>query len=227
MLFDFSKITQHERHKLMISVVVPRPIAWVVSQDEENRLNVAPFSFFNVVSDEPPLIVLGIGNDERGNEPAKDSGRNIRIHKEFVVNLVSRELAAAMVMTGVNFSPSISELERAGLTAVPSALVKPPRIAESPAGLECRLYRTIDLPGGRMIFLGEVVAIHIDEQAMLDVSKFYVDTPKLDLIGRMHGAGWYSTTADRFQMRTPHEAASRSNIGENQNTSSEGKFADH
>jgi flavin reductase (DIM6/NTAB) family NADH-FMN oxidoreductase RutF len=227
MLFDFSKITPHERHKLMISVVVPRPIAWVVTEDEVGQINVAPFSFFNVVSDEPPLVVLGIGNDERGNEPAKDSGRNIRLHKEFVVNLVSKDLAAAMVMTGVNFAPSVNELERAGLTAVPAALVKPPRIAESPAGLECRLYQTIDLPSGRMIFLGEVVAIHIDEQAMLDVEKYYVDTPKLDLIGRMHGAGWYSTTVDRFQMRTPHEAASRAPTDKSERTTEPSEFADH
>lgn len=206
MLFDFGKMTARECHRVLISTVVPRPIAWVVTEDEMSGLNVAPFSFFNVFAEAPPLICLGIGIGERGEGDVKDTGRNIRRTGQFVVNLVSAETAAAMAVTGINFGPEVNELTRAGLTTLPSSHVRPPRIAESPVALECERFDIIELPTRRLLVLGKVLAAHVRDSAVLDAARCYIDTPKLDLIGRMHGRGWYTRMTDWFRV-TPDVAA--------------------
>jgi flavin reductase (DIM6/NTAB) family NADH-FMN oxidoreductase RutF len=200
MLFDFAHMSTKDCHKILISTVVPRPIAWVVTEDERSGLNLAPFSFFNVFAEDPPLICLGIGIGERGDGDAKDTGVNIRRTGEFVVNLVSAEIAKAMVTTGINFHPEVNELREAGLTTFPSSRVKPPRIAESPVALECELYDIVEMPSGCLVVLGRVVAAHVRDDAVLDAAKCYIDTPKLNLIGRMHGRGWYTRMTDWFQL---------------------------
>jgi flavin reductase (DIM6/NTAB) family NADH-FMN oxidoreductase RutF len=200
MLFDFAKLSPRECHRVLISTIVPRPIAWVVTEDEHSELNLAPFSFFNVFAEAPPLICLGIGVGERGSGDVKDTGANIRRSGEFVVNLVSEETAAAMAVTGINFHPEVNELREAGLTTLPSEKVRPPRIAESPVAFECQRYAIIDLPTGRLLVLGQVVAAHVRDEAVLDPAKCYIDTPKLNLIGRMHGRGWYTRMTDWFQL---------------------------
>jgi flavin reductase (DIM6/NTAB) family NADH-FMN oxidoreductase RutF len=200
MLFDFARLSARECHRILISTIVPRPIAWVVTEDERSELNLAPFSFFNVFAEDPPLICLGIGIGERGTGDLKDTGVNIRRSGEYVVNLVSEETAAAMAVTGINFHPEVNELREAGLTTLPSTRVKPPRIAESPVAFECELYEIIDLPTGRLLVLGKVVAAHVRDEAVLDPAKCYIDTPKLNLIGRMHGRGWYTRMTDWFQL---------------------------
>lgn len=200
MLFDFGRLTPRECHRVLISTIVPRPIAWVVTEDEKSGLNVAPFSFFNVFAEDPPLICLGIGIGERGEGDLKDTGINIRRSGEFVVNLVSEETAAAMAVTGINFHSDVNELEEAGLTSVPSTKVRPPRIAESPVAFECKRYAIVDLPTERILILGKVVAAHVRDEAVLDPAKCYIDTPKLNLIGRMHGRGWYTRMTDWFQL---------------------------
>ncbi|HUA76617.1 MAG TPA: flavin reductase family protein [Acetobacteraceae bacterium] len=198
MLFDFDRISAENRYKLLVSTVVPRPIAWVVSVDLEGRVNAAPFSFFNAVSGDPPIIVIGVGGREPG--VSKDTAVNIRNTPEFVVNLVSMACAEPMNVTAIEWGPEVRELEEAGLTPVSSAKVKPPRIAESPVALECIKHVTVELPGDRSVVFGRVVAMHVQDDAVLDVAKCYIDTPKLDLIGRMHGRGWYTRTRDRFEM---------------------------
>jgi flavin reductase (DIM6/NTAB) family NADH-FMN oxidoreductase RutF len=114
--------------------------------------------------------------------------------------LVSEETAQAMNITAIEFEHGVNELAEAGLTALPSVHVKPPRIAESPVALECRLMQIVDLGSSSGLVLGEVVAIHVREDAVIDASKAYIDTPKLKLIGRMHGTGWYARTSDLFEM---------------------------
>lgn len=208
MLFDFAELSARECHRILISTIVPRPIAWVVTEDERSELNLAPFSFFNVFAEDPPLICLGIGIGERGKGDLKDTGVNIRRSREFVVNLVSEEAASAMAITGINFHPEVNELREAGLTTLPSTRVKPPRIAESPVAFECELYQIIDLPTERLLVLGKVVAAHIRDEAVLDPAKCYIDTPKLNLIGRMHGRGWYTRMTDWFQL-PPAEGGER------------------
>lgn len=197
MLFDFREIPSKECYKLLVSTVTPRPIAWVVSQDAQGVLNAAPFSFFNVFSGDPAVVAIGIGSRKPGQ--AKDSRANIRETGEFVVNLVAEWNAQAMNVTGIEFDPGIDELAQAGLTPVPSTRVKPPRIAESPVAMECELMQIIDI-GETGLVLGRVLAMHIQDAFVLDAEKYFIDTPNLKLLGRMHGRGWYARTSDLFDM---------------------------
>lgn len=198
MLFDFAAISAKERYKLLVSTVVPRPIAWVVSQDLNGELNAAPFSFFNAFAGDPPVVGIGIGSHERVRP--KDTRRNIRDTKQFVVNLVSEETAEAMNTTAIEFEHGVDELGQAGLTGVPSLYVKPPRIAESPVSMECELLQIVELGPESGLVLGRVLAMHIHEDFVIDPAKHYIDTPRLKLIGRMHGSGWYVRTSDLFSM---------------------------
>jgi flavin reductase (DIM6/NTAB) family NADH-FMN oxidoreductase RutF len=197
MLFDFETLAPQDCYKLVVSSVVPRPIAWVVSQDEAGVVNAAPYSFFNAFSDNP--VVVGFGAGPRPEGSLKDTAENIRRTGEFVVNLVPESAIHGMNATAIDFPPGVDELAEAGLTKAPSAKVKPPRIAESPVALECVTFQLI--PAGRhTIVLGRVVAVHIQDDCVLDPVKCYVDTPKLGLVGRMHGRGWYARTTDRFEV---------------------------
>jgi len=198
MLFDFAAIPPRECYKLLVSTVTPRPIAWIVSQNLKGQLNAAPFSFFNAFSGDPPVVGVGIGSHEPGR--AKDTRRNIRETREFVVNLVSEEVAEAMNITAIEFEASVNELAEAQLKTLPSGRVKPPRIAISPVSMECALMQIVDLGPDNGLVLGRVVAMHVRDDMVLDPAKNYIDTPKLKLIGRMHGTGWYARTSDLFKM---------------------------
>ena len=197
MLFDFEKLAPQDCYKLVVSSVVPRPIAWVVTQDEAGTVNAAPYSFFNAFSDDP--VVVGFGAGPRAPGVLKDTADNIRRTGEFVVNLVPETAIHGMNATAIDFPPGVDELAEAGLSKLPSAKVRPPRIAESPVALECVTFQLI--PAGRhTIVLGRVVAVHINDDCVLDAAKCYVDTPKLGLVGRMHGRGWYTRTTDRIEV---------------------------
>lgn len=197
MLFDFETIGPENAYKLVVSTVVPRPIAWVVSRDAAGRVNAAPYSFFNAFSSDP--VVIGIGCGPRPEGTPKDTLANIRATGEFVVNLVPEREIHGMNATAVEFDAGIDEIAEAGLTTVPSAKLGTPRIAESPVALECRTFQLI--PAGRhVIVLGRVVAVHVADDCVLDAAKCYVDTPKLGLVGRMHGRGWYARTTDRLEV---------------------------
>jgi len=198
MLFDFANLPARERYKLLVSTVTPRPIAWVVSQDPKGRLNAAPFSFFNAFAGEPPVIGFGVSSHEPGRP--KDTRRNIRETKQFVVNLVSEEAAQAMNITAIEFEASVSELEQAQLVTLPSIHVKPPRIALSPVAMECELLQIVDLGTDSGLILGRVLAMHVHDDKVLDATKNHIDTRNLKLIGRMHGTGWYARTSDLFEM---------------------------
>ena len=204
MLFDFTALPAQARYKLLTSTVTPRPIAWVVSQNAAGAVNAAPFSFFNVLAGDPPTVGISIGSRAPGQP--KDTLANIQATGEFVVNLVSRDNAEAMNKTATEFPPGVDELTAAKLTRLPSVKVTPPRIAESPVAFECKLFQTIALGPANTLVLGHVVAMHVRDDAVLDALKHYIDTPKLDLIGRMHGGGGYTTTRDQFQIsRIPLE----------------------
>jgi flavin reductase (DIM6/NTAB) family NADH-FMN oxidoreductase RutF len=198
MLFDFTTLAPRERYKLLLATVVPRPIAWVVTQNAVGQLNAAPFSFFNALSGDPPVVGIGISSHEPGRP--KDSRVNIRDSGEFVVNLVSEENARAMNVTAIGFDYGVNELAEAGLKTVPSTRVKPPRIADSPVALECKLLQIVDLGPSTGLVLGQVLAMHVRDEAVLDTERHHVDTAALKLIGRMHGAGWYARTSDLFEM---------------------------
>jgi flavin reductase (DIM6/NTAB) family NADH-FMN oxidoreductase RutF len=198
MQFDFSTLSAADAYKLMVSTIVPRPIAWVSTQSADGRVNAAPFSFFNAVSGDPPLVVIGI--DGRPTGEAKDTAANIRETGQFVVNLVAESMVHEMVLTATDFDAGVNELGKTGLTPLPSTSIAPPRIAESPVAFECEVFQTIALPGERDLVLGRIITMHIDDDAVLDVERRYVDTPALKLVGRMHGGGWYARTTDRFEV---------------------------
>ena len=139
--FDLAGLTAPERYKLLGGLVVPRPIALVTSQSADGRINAAPFSFFNVFAEEPPLVVLGLGISPLGG--AKDTTLNIRDTGELVVNLVDEAIAEAMNLCAIEFPPEVNEIEVASFDLVPSDAVSPPRIGQAPVGLECRRFVTL------------------------------------------------------------------------------------
>ena len=194
-----SDLSPDRLYKLLVSTVMPRPIALISTISADGTLNAAPFSFFNVFSNAPPLVVVGIEGSRREESGShKDSARNIIERGEFVVNLVSHRIAERMVVCSVDFPQHTNEFEEAGFTQRPSKEISAPGIAESPVNFECRLYDTQSLPRSRTLVIGEILHIHIDDDAINE--KMHVDVEKLDLVGRMHGGGWYSTTRDRFEI---------------------------
>jgi flavin reductase (DIM6/NTAB) family NADH-FMN oxidoreductase RutF len=166
-----------ENYLLMLGVIAPRPIAWVSTVGETGNYNLAPFSFFNGVSADPPILSLSIA---RRDGEKKDTLRNIEFTGDFVVNVVTRPLADAMNRSSASFPPEISEFEIAGLTPLPSEKVKAPRLGESPVQMECRLERLIEVgapPRGSTLVLGEIVLFHLDERCLtdrkIDFKKFF------------------------------------------------------
>ena len=202
MLFDFAALSPDNRYKLLVATIVPRPIAWITSLDAEGGLNAAPFSFFNALVGDPPIVGIGIGGRHAGRAAGrwKDSAANIRARGEFVVNLVPYALREAMNVTAIEFDATVDEVAEAGLETLPSTKVAPPRLAASPVSLECERFVILEVAVDRTIVLGRVVAMHVRDDAVLDPERCHIDTPKLDLIGRMHGAGWYGRLSDRFEI---------------------------
>lgn len=198
MLFDFAGLSGREKYKLLVATITPRPIAWVVSQNASGRLNAAPFSFFNAFSGEPPVIGIGVSSHEPGRP--KDTRQNIRETGEFVVNLVSEETVEAIVITAIEFEAGVDELAQAQMKTLPSVRVKPPRIASSPVAMECELMQIVELGSDNALVLGRVLAMHVQDEMVLDAEKNYIDTAKLKLVGRMHGTGWYARTRDLFEV---------------------------
>ncbi len=203
MHFDLAAIPQSDAYKLLVSTVVPRPIALVTTVDGAGRVNAAPFSFFNAVSSVPPVVVLGISpgdpNSPGAGDGYKDTERNIRDTGEFVVNLVDEALAERMNICAVDFPSAIGELDKAELTPIASVGVRPPRIAEAPVSFECRRITGLSLGARSTLEVGRVIHIHIRDD-LVDPERFYVATDKMRLIGRMHGRGWYARTSDLFLM---------------------------
>ena len=194
--FDLGAMSKTDGYKLLASVIMPRPIAWVVSRDAEGVLNAAPFSFFNILSADPPLVAIGFSG--AADRDGKDTLGNIRAHGEFVVNLVPEELAQAMNITATNAPRGTDETKLAGLELTKCEVVDVPRIVGSPVGLECELFQEIATGGTGTIVLGKIVYVHVRESAFLNREKLYVDPAQLRLIGRMHGSGGYCTTRDTF-----------------------------
>ncbi len=202
MQFDFESLSADLRYKLLLATVLPRPIAWVTSQDRNGIINAAPFSFFNVFGNDPATVGIGVGRN--GPKQPKDTCLNIRATEEFVVNLVPFDAAEKMRASSMPFPSHVSEVEAVGLTTTASERVAPPRIVESPASFECKFMQEIRL-GGFSLILGKIVMLHVRDEAVLDVDRFYIDADNMDLIGRMEGA-MYTRTRDKFEPPIPLEA---------------------
>lgn len=196
MLFDLEKSPANVAYKLLIGLVAPRPIALITSLDEDGRLNAAPFSAYNYLCIDPPIVGVGVTNRPSDIHVPKDTARNIRRTGEFVVNVVTEDIAQKMNICATDFPAGMNELEMAGFTAAPSEKVKVPRIAEAHAALECREYTTMEIGRSRII-LGRVVAVYVEDR-YVDPDGPYIRAEDLHSIGRMNGLGNYVKTRDAF-----------------------------
>jgi flavin reductase (DIM6/NTAB) family NADH-FMN oxidoreductase RutF len=202
MQFDMRTLSMGDRYKIVNSTVTPRPIAWITSMSEAGVINAAPYSFFNAVGTEPPLIVLGLLKEPR-SRGLKNTASNIIAKGEFVVNLVCEADAEKMNLSSVDAPADVSEIDYAGLETTPSTLVAPPRIATSPVSFECRKIAALDVGSLQTVVISEILIAHIADQFISNPEKLYLDTPAMKLIGRTHGSGWYVRNSDRFQMERP------------------------
>jgi flavin reductase (DIM6/NTAB) family NADH-FMN oxidoreductase RutF len=203
MRWDLETVETPIAYKLLAATVMPRPIAWVVTQDAQGLVNAAPYSFFNVMGSAPPTLALGmLANPARG---FKDSARNILDTGEFVVNLVPERLVAAMNITAIDAPRGVEELALAGLAVTPSTHIAPPRISESPVAFECRTHTTVETGPHQLVVIGQVIAVHIDDRFILDAERAHIDTPALDLVARSYGSD-YVRSHDTFQLTRPNWA---------------------
>jgi flavin reductase (DIM6/NTAB) family NADH-FMN oxidoreductase RutF len=202
-----SQISHSELYGIILNSVAPRPIAWVSTLSASGQPNLAPFSFFNAVCIDPPLLAFapGLRQPKQTNSPhgePKDTLRNVRETKEFVVNIVTFDLLQPMNVTSGEYDSSINEFELAKVTPAPSQLVRPARVAESPVSFECKLHQILDFspaPTSSSLVIGEVVAIHVDDA---HIKNGKLDRNSLDLIGRMGGIQ-YTRTTNRVELARP------------------------
>jgi flavin reductase (DIM6/NTAB) family NADH-FMN oxidoreductase RutF len=196
MIFEISEASPRQIYNLLIGLIAPRPIALVTSMNETGRMNAAPFSAYNYLCTDPPIVGLGVTDRPGEAFVPKDTARNIRRTGEFVVNVVTEDLAQAMNLCATDFPADIDELEIAGLDTAPSSLVKVPRIRQAHAALECVEHTTLEIGRSRII-LGRVVAMYVEDQ-FVDPAGPYIKAEELHAIGRMNGLGSYVKTRDAF-----------------------------
>ena len=202
-----SQISHSELYGIILNSVAPRPIAWVSTLSASGQPNLAPFSFFNAVCIDPPLLAFapGLRQPKQTNSPhgePKDTLRNVRETKEFVVNIVTFDLLQPMNVTSGEYDSSINEFELAKVTPAPSQLVRPARVAESPVSFECKLHQILDFspaPTSSSLVIGEVVSIHINDA---HIKNGKLDRNSLDLVGRMGGIQ-YTRTTNRVELARP------------------------
>jgi len=189
--FNFSELTIPERYKLMTRAVAPRPIAFVSTLGADGKGNLAPFSFFNIGGANPPSCVICPLNNRDGI--AKDTLLNIEEMEGYVINVVTRPMAEKMNQASYSYERGVDEFDKSGFTRVPSKLVAPPRVAESPVQIECKLFQIVRHGEGALAssyIIGEMLLMHVDDTMLTEGQ---LDNTKLDLIGRL-GADWYCGT---------------------------------
>lgn len=190
---DFGTLTEHQRYKLMASLIIPRPIALVTTVNADGVVNAAPFSMFNMLGEEPPIVMISLNKRESGE--VKDTAANILASGEFVVHLVDEAIADQMHRCGAHYPPDVSEVEVVGFSTVPSIAIKPPRIAEAPVSLECTLFEKVET-ASRHIFIGRVLWMHARDD-LIDLERYRVRLQNYFPIARF-GASFYTRTRDRF-----------------------------
>lgn len=198
--FDPDRLEPKQQYKLMSGTIIPRPIALVTTIGTDGVVNAAPFSLFNMVGVDPPMLMFSLTPREG---QIKDTGRNIERLPEFVVHIVDESVKEKMNICSADFAHGVSEIDFAGFRTAPSVKVRPPRLIECPAQFECRLIDIVKV--GRRpnhIVIGEVVMMHYRD-GIVDGAKHYVDAGKLAPIGRLEGAGMYTRVTDRFRMDKP------------------------
>lgn len=194
--FDMEGLSPRERYKILSSAVIPRPIALVTTLGADCVHNAAPYSFFNVLCEEPPLVALGLQVNDA--HVRKDTARNIAATGEFVVHLVDEPIAEAMNICAIDYPPDVSEIDLADFTLSPSCIIGPQRINEAPVALECRELKTLRFSARRDIVIGEVLYAHVREELMA-ADDLKMDIDRYRPIGRLFG-GLYSKQRDLFDM---------------------------
>ncbi len=199
MIIDPHTVSPNVCYRVLVGSIVPRPIAFVSTVSAAGVNNLAPFSFFNAVCGDPPVICFS----PVWRNPPKDTLTNIRASGEFVVNIVSEEIAEQMNLCSGEYPADVDEFKLSGLTPAPSDLVRPPRVAESHVNMECKLLQLIEIsakPMGGNIVIGEVVRFHVDD-SIID-GGYKIDADKLRAVGRMSGYD-YTRTRERFALVRP------------------------
>jgi flavin reductase (DIM6/NTAB) family NADH-FMN oxidoreductase RutF len=202
MFYDATRNAHGFQYDPFKALVVPRPIGWISSLSPEGKVNLAPYSYFNAFAENPHYVAYGSGSSRSGGN--KDTLRNIEETQEFVVNIATYDLREAVNATSANVPRGTDEFALAGLTKAASRLVKPPRVAESPANFECRLYQIVPLPSDdgsvdNHLVIGRVLGIHIDDRFIVDGR---VDTVAMRPLARL-GYSEYAAISESFRMRRP------------------------
>ncbi|MFM8323194.1 MAG: flavin reductase family protein [Chloroflexota bacterium] len=208
MQIDAGAIPWQSAYKLLIGSIVPRPIGWISTLSTDGQPNLAPFSFFNAACANPPHVVFcPMVRSSDGGE--KDTLVNLRATGEFVVNIATEALAAAVNLSATEFDPEVDEFQAAGVTPAPCRSVRPPRVAESPINLECRVAQIVDLgsqPGAGSVVIGRVLAFHIRDDLLIGADK--IDLARLQPIARLAGSS-YARVHDTFELERPPSQLSR------------------
>lgn len=196
MEYDLSQLPKDKIYDLVNGLVAPRPIAWITTLDQAGKLDAAPFSAYNYMGMDPPIVAVGIANRPGLEMIAKNTARNIRATGEFVINIVNEAVADSMNICAIDFPAEVNKLEIAQVESEPSLIVKVPRIAAAPASLECREITTLEIGRNRVV-LGQVVAIHVKDE-FLDQAGPFIRAEELHAVGRMNGLGAYVKTKGAF-----------------------------
>ena len=199
MEIDLSSLPPAACYKVLASLVTPRPIAWITTLNRKGVVNAAPFSFFNCFGSNPPIVAFAPGDKEAGIP--KDTARNIRESREFVINIADEALAESMVATSASLPYGESELAATDLTTAPSAAVRPPRIAEAPVSFECREWATLEIGSNRMV-VGTVHHAHIRD-GILDPDSLRLIPGSFLPVGRMAAPDWYCRTSNQCEIKRP------------------------
>jgi flavin reductase (DIM6/NTAB) family NADH-FMN oxidoreductase RutF len=200
MIIDPKTVPATVSYRVLVGSVVPRPIAFVSTTSTSGVNNLAPFSFFNAVCGDPPVVLFC----PVWRDPMKDTLVNVRATREFVVNIVNEDIVEQMNVCAAEFPANVDEFAMSGLTPVASDVVRPPRVAESPVSMECKLLQVVEIsaqPMGGNIVIGEVVRFHVDDR-IIDAGSYKIDAEKLRAVGRMSGYD-YARTRDRFALVRP------------------------
>ncbi|MFZ3152498.1 flavin reductase family protein [Pseudomonas sp.] len=201
MQLDFNALEPLERYRWLAATITPRPIAWVSSQSAAGVNNLAPFSFFQVISDDPPTLMVNVNH--RADGGLKDTLLNVQASAELVIQLVSFAQAEAMNASAAVLPYGISEFEQCGIASLPSQRIAPPRVAGAAVAFECRVAQIQAYPAQKPnchLIFAEVLLAHIDDAVLNEQGR--IDAHKLDLVGRLGGMA-YSRTRDSFEMRRP------------------------
>ncbi len=199
MELDLLTTYAEKAYPILAALVTPRPIAWVTTLNENGLVNAAPFSFFNVFGDDPPMVIFAPGNRDDGSP--KDTALNCKRTGEFVINMVNEALGEVMVRTSATLAYGESETAQEGLATIASSSVAPPRIALSPAALECKVHDILEISGNRLV-IGIVTRVQVQDQ-YFDVHTSRIKTDLYHPIGRMAVPDWYCKTDQQYEMKRP------------------------